>query len=76
MAPVISSENKAPSVAELQKYVRDKVLLEFLCVDGKSKFTGSLRWFDEEAFNIKQEDGSTITLLRSAVVGYRAKKAK
>lgn len=73
----VIQENKKPSVAELQKFIRDKVSLEFLSLDSKgAKYAGSLRWFDDEAFHIKLDDGSELTLLRTAILGYRAKKAK
>ena len=70
-------ENKKPSVAELQKFIRGKVTLEFLSMDSKcTKYAGCLRWFDDETFHIKLDDGSELTLLRPAILGYRAKKAK
>ncbi len=72
----ITQDNKTPTTAELQKFIRAETVLEFLSLDGKNKYVGSLRWFDEEAFHIKQEDGSEMTLLRSAILGYRARKAK
>lgn len=72
-----TQENKKPSVAELQKFIREKTALEFLSLDSKgSKYAGLLRWFDDDTFHIKSDDGSELTLLRSAILGYRAKKAK
>lgn len=66
-------EKKTPSVAELQKFVRDKVKLEFLLSNGDS-YVGTLRWFDESSFSLIQEYEGPITILRSAVIGYRPAK--
>lgn len=71
---MIASQNqKGPSIAELQEYIREKVKLEFLMNNGDS-YTGRLRWFDEHAFSIdpdRKDDGQPLTLLRGAVAGYR-----
>ena len=57
--------------------MREKTSLDLLCLDGKSsKFSGALKWFDEQAFCLKLDDGGEMTILRSAVLGYRVKKAK
>lgn len=61
---------KGPSVAELQKYIRDKQQLEFLLING-DLVTGTLRWFDEHAFSLVAEDQKPITLLRGGVIRYR-----
>lgn len=61
---------KGPSVAELEKYVRDKVRLEFF-VTGGERFSGTLRWFDEDAFALSSEGGEPVTLLKSSVIGYK-----
>ncbi len=61
---------KGPSVAELERYVRDKVRLEFF-VAGGERFSGTLRWFDEDAFALFQEGGEHLTLLKSSVIGYK-----
>lgn len=61
---------KGPSVAQLEQYVRDKVRLEFLVVGGE-RFSGTLRWFDEQAFALTMEDEKPLTLLKSGVIGYR-----
>jgi len=63
-------EGKGPSVAELQKYIRGKTKLEFILAGGE-RFTGILKWFDEFAFSLAQEEDNSITLLRSGVIGYR-----
>jgi len=65
-----SSENKGPSVAELQKFIREKTRVEFILTNG-NKFVGTLRWFDTNAFSLIEEDKKPITLLRSAVLAYR-----
>jgi sRNA-binding regulator protein Hfq len=68
-------ENKGPSIAELQRFIREKSKLEFLLMNG-DKYTGTLRWFDEHCFSIVQDDNNHITLLKSAVAGYRLATAK
>ena len=66
-----AQEAKGPSVAELQRYIREKTTLEFILSNGKKEH-GTLKWFDEQCFSLQQESGS-VTLLRSGVIGYRAK---
>lgn len=66
-------ENKGPSVAELQRFVRAKTLVQFWLVNGKT-FEGTLRWFDENCYSVVQADGSAITLTKSGVAGYKALK--
>jgi hypothetical protein len=70
---VSGQESKSPSVAELQKFVRDKVKLEFLLSNGE-KFVGTLRWFDDNCFSLIQEYEGPITLVRTSVLGYRVMK--
>ena len=73
----MTSENKPPSLSQVQKLIRDKATVEFLCLDGKSsRFVGVIKWFDGEAFLVKQEDGGEITLWKHALLGYRLKKGK
>jgi sRNA-binding regulator protein Hfq len=67
-------DNKGPSIAELQRFVREKAKLEFWLSTGKS-ITGTLRWFDEHCFSLVQDDNSTITLTKSGVVGYKQSKS-
>lgn len=64
------STGKGPSVAELQKLIRDKRPIEIILLTGQ-KIRGLLKWFDESAYCIILDDGESITLLRSAVIGYR-----
>jgi hypothetical protein len=66
-----SLENKGPSIAELQRFIRDKTQLEFILVNSQ-KISGRLRWFDEESFSVVQSDDSNITLLKLGVIGYRS----
>jgi sRNA-binding regulator protein Hfq len=66
-------ENKGPSIAELQRFVREQVKLEFWLVTGKT-FQGTLRWYDEYCYSLVQEDGGAITLMKSGVVGYKPVK--
>jgi hypothetical protein len=63
-------ESKGPSVAELQRFIREKTNLEFVLSNGE-KISGQLRWFDEHCFSLQLENGS-MTLLRTGVIGYRA----
>ena len=70
---VNGQENRSPSVAELQKFVREKTKLEFLLSNG-DKLNGTLRWFDDHCFSLVQEYEGPITLIRSSVLGYRAIK--
>ncbi len=62
---------RGPSIAELQRFIREKTNLEFILSNGKKEH-GVLRWFDEHCFSLQQEHGS-MTLLRTGVIGYRAK---
>lgn len=62
--------SRGPSVAELQKIIRDGRSIEVILVTGQ-KIRGRLKWFDDTAFCLIMDDGETITLLRSAVLGYR-----
>lgn len=65
-----NSGGKGPSIAELQKLIRDKRTIEIILLTGQ-KIRGFLKWFDESAYCIVLDDGESITLLRSAVIGYR-----
>ena len=67
-------ENKGPSIAELQRFVREQTRREFWLVTGKNP-QGVLRWFDENCFSLTQDDGGTVTLTKAGVVGYKAVKA-
>ena len=62
-------EAKGPSVAELQRFIREKTELEFILSNGSTE-RGVLRWFDENAFSIQQDVGS-LTVLRTGVIAYR-----
>jgi hypothetical protein len=63
-------DNRGPSIAELQKYIREKVDMLFILNTGEN-IIGKLRWFDENAFSVAQDGQQPFTILRSAVVGYR-----
>ena len=68
---LISGPNdKGPSVAELQRFIREKVRLEFLLADG-NRLVGTLRWFDDHAFSVSPEGEQPLTILRTAVLAYR-----
>lgn len=62
---------KGPSIAELQRFIRDKKRIEFVLVTG-DKVYGTLRWFDEAAFCLTMGGDQSFTILRPAVVAYRA----
>jgi sRNA-binding regulator protein Hfq len=64
-------ENKAPSVAELQKFVREKTKMEFHLSNG-DRIAGTLRWFDEHCFSVIETDAGVVTVMRHAVMTYRA----
>ena len=66
-----AQDAKGPSIAELQRLIREKTNLEFILNNGKKEH-GTLKWFDEQGFCLQQENG-TITLLRNGVIGYRPK---
>lgn len=66
-------ENKGPSIAELQRYVREQTRLEFWVVTGKN-FQGTLRWYDEHCYSLLQDDGNNVTLMKSGVIGYKPVK--
>jgi hypothetical protein len=63
-------DNKGPSIAELQRFIREKVQLEFLLTNG-DRLVGHLRWFDEQAFSVVSEGQQPITILRLSVLAYR-----
>lgn len=65
-----AKDNRGPSIAELQRYIREKNEMIFTLNTGK-EIVGVLRWFDEHAFSIATEGEQPFTILRSAVVGYR-----
>ena len=65
-----NKDGKGPSVAELQRFIREQSKLEFLLTNG-DRLIGRLRWFDEHAFSVIPEDQQPITVLRVAVVAYR-----
>lgn len=65
------STGKGPSVAELQRFIREKRSVEIILLTGQ-KLKGTLKWFDEQAYCITLEDGESITIQKSAVIGYRS----
>ncbi len=69
-----TNEGKPPSVAELQRFIKDGEKLTFKTVDGTT-YTGKLRWFDEQAFSLALETGD-FTLVKSNVIGYGVSRKK
>ncbi len=68
------NEGKLPSIAELQRFIKDGERLTFKTVDGTS-YTGKLRWFDEQAFSLTLDNGD-FTLIRGNVIGYGLTRKK
>lgn len=68
-------DNRGPSIAEIQRYIREKTPLVFMLQNGE-EVAGTLRWFDEYAFSVSREGEPPFTILRSAVVGYRKQSGK
>jgi hypothetical protein len=62
---------KGPSVAELQRFIREKRRVEFVLITG-DKVYGTLRWFDDAAFCLTTGGDQSFTVLRPAVVAYRS----
>ncbi|MBY0547446.1 MAG: hypothetical protein K2W95_09155 [Candidatus Obscuribacterales bacterium] len=62
---------KGPSIAELQRFIRDRKRIEFVLITG-DKVYGTLRWFDDAAFCLTTGGDQSFTILRPAVVAYRA----
>jgi hypothetical protein len=63
--------DRGPSIAELQRFIREKVKLHFLLANGE-QIVGTLRWFDENAFQVHPANGEQpLTILRNAVIAYR-----
>ncbi len=64
-------DGKGPSIAELQRFIREKRRVEFVLITG-DKVYGTLRWFDDSAFCLTTGGDQSFTVLRPAVVAYRA----
>ena len=63
-------DNRGPSIAELQRCIRDQIPMKFTLNTGE-QVVGKLRWFDENAFSVVPDGELPFTILRAAVVGYR-----
>jgi hypothetical protein len=68
------TNNRGPSIAELQRFIREKDTLVFMLANGE-KIVGVLRWADESAFQILPTGQQPFTILRSAIVGYHKEGA-
>ncbi len=66
-------EHRAPSVAELQRFIREKTRLTFL-LSNNDRISGSLRWFDEHCFSLEESEGEVTTLIRGSVISYKRQK--
>ncbi|MBX9769800.1 MAG: RNA chaperone Hfq, partial [Candidatus Obscuribacterales bacterium] len=62
--------HKGPSVAEMQRLIREQAKVEFHLVNG-DKLAGKIRWFDEHAFSLVIDGQDPMTVLRQAVMAYR-----
>lgn len=69
---VTGGGGRGPSVAELQRFIREKRPVEFVLVTG-DKVSGILKWFDESAFSLTLGSEQSFTIMRQAVVAYRPK---
>lgn len=69
-----ANEGKLPSIAELQRFIKDGERLTFKTVDGTT-YTGKLRWFDDQAFSLTLDSGE-FTLVKSNVIGYGVSRKK
>jgi hypothetical protein len=67
---VSGTDNRGPSVAELQRLIREKTVVVFTLSNGQ-QIVGRLRWFDDNAFQLVPEGEQPFTILRNAVIGYR-----
>lgn len=68
------NEGKLPSIAELQRFIKDGERLTFKTSDG-GNYTGKLRWFDDHAFSLAMDHGD-FTLVKSNVIGYGVSRKK
>ena len=68
---ILGDGGKGPSIVELQRFIRERKRIEFVLVTG-DKLQGTLRWFDDAAFCLIMGNDQTFTVLRQAVVAYRA----
>jgi sRNA-binding regulator protein Hfq len=59
------------SATELIRHRDERKTLTFSLVNGAT-VTGVVRWFDETAYHIGTADGSELTLLKHAVLYYKA----
>lgn len=68
----MSEEHKSPSKAQLQKIVRDKISMDVHCMDANgTRYVGVLKWFDEDAFCLIDQDGDSVTISRRHILSYR-----
>lgn len=63
------SENKGPSIVEIQRFIREQTHVEFILSNGE-RLSGKLRWFDDQAFSLVSDGEGPITVLRQAVLAY------
>ena len=65
-------ERIAPHEIELIKYRTGNTKLQFKLSTGEL-LEGKIRWYDDSAIRIIQEDKSEITILRQALVYYKTR---
>ncbi len=64
------SELKGPSEFEIKNIIKNKSIVEFHTFNDKV-LKGTLIWADENAYHLKLEDNSEITLLKKSVLFYK-----
>lgn len=71
-----SARDHAPSIllsaAEMIKFRDERKPLVFTLVGGET-IEGAIRWFDDAAVHLVAPDRSEVTLMKHAIVLYRAK---
>ncbi len=62
-------ELSGPSLNEIKTLIKNNTLVTF-CTINNQNITGRIKWFDQVALKLIQEDGREITLLKQAIMYY------
>ncbi len=62
-------ELNGPSINEIKKLIKDNIIVSF-CTINNQNISGRIKWCDQSAFKLIQEDGREITLLKQSVMYY------
>ncbi len=62
-------ELNGPSINEIKNLIKDNTVVSF-CTINNQNITGRIKWFDQIAFKLIQEDGREITLLMQSIMYY------